>query len=161
MSAQMTGVYSGGLLYEYSEEGNGYGIVRINGNTVTESPDFATFASALSAYPAPTGNGGFSAQSNVSPCPPRDPDWLVDDDTLPPFPENARQYLSSGAGVGPGLKGPGSQNAGSSAPAPDPTNPGGSSSSSAAVAERAAFDKAPFLVTGLALLFSLCGAMLL
>lgn len=32
----MTGVYSGGLVYEYSEEGSKYGLVKINGNNVEE-----------------------------------------------------------------------------------------------------------------------------
>jgi len=29
----MTGVYSGGLVYEYSEEGNNYGLVTITSDT--------------------------------------------------------------------------------------------------------------------------------
>ena len=168
MSSQMTGVYSGGLLYEYSQEGNGYGIVTLSGNTVTEGPDFAKFASVLSANAAPSGNGGFSATGSVMACPPKDPDWLVEDSSLPAFPDNAKQYLTSGAGQGPGLKGPGSQNSGSSAPAPDGTSGGGGGGGSgsgskpnAAVTQYKGPDKAVFLITGLAMLLSVIGSLLL
>ena len=35
-SSDMSAVYSGGLVYEYSEEENGYGLVTIDGSSVTE-----------------------------------------------------------------------------------------------------------------------------
>lgn len=166
MSTQMTGVYSGGLLYEYSVEGNGYGIVTLSGNSVSEGPDFSKFATALSSYPAPSGSGGFTTTGNSVACPPKDNNWLLDDNNLPAFPDGAKQYLSSGAGTGPGLNGPGSQNSGpggSSGGGGSPT--GGSSptasSQNAAPAYVGPVDKTPLAVTGLAILFFFLGGFML
>ncbi|KAJ9632151.1 1,3-beta-glucanosyltransferase [Taxawa tesnikishii (nom. ined.)] len=111
---EMTGVYSGGLVYEYSEEGSGYGLVEISGSTVTEKSDFTALQSALSANPAPTGDGGYHTGS-ASTCPTESDHWEVKDftgDALPAIPSSAVQYMSKGAGTGPGLTGDGSQNAG-------------------------------------------------
>ncbi len=55
MSKEMTNVYSGGLMYEYSLESSGYGIVTINGGKVQEESEFGKYAKALSQNPAPTG----------------------------------------------------------------------------------------------------------
>ncbi|KAM7191461.1 Glucanosyltransferase domain containing protein [Naviculisporaceae sp. PSN 640] len=112
MSNAMTGVYSGGLMYEYAMEANGFGIVNITPTGVQELPDFAKYAKALAAYPAPTGDGGYTSKSNPSTCPPKDASWLVDGTApLPAMPQRAQFYLANGAGTGPGLKGVGSQNA--------------------------------------------------
>lgn len=113
MSDNMTSVYSGGLMYEYSLEESNYGIVHINGDKVTEEDEFAAFQSALSKYPAPTGDGGFVSTTNSVPCPTADDNWSVDSTDLPPIPEGAKQYMENGAGDGPGLAGAGSQTAGS------------------------------------------------
>jgi 1,3-beta-glucanosyltransferase GAS5 len=90
MNTEMTGVYSGGLMYEYSEEGNGYGIVEISGSSVSEEAEFAAFKTALSKYPAPTGDGGFTSTTNSVSCPTQDSDWLVGSDTLPAIPAAAK-----------------------------------------------------------------------
>lgn len=130
MSKQMTNVYSGGLMYEYAMEVNGYGIVDIpsqKGATVKEQPGFARYASALAANPAPSGDGGASLTTHaVSACPTQDSNWLVDSTNLPAMPEEAKAYMQNGAGPGPGLKGAGSQNAGSTSigdAAPGPGTP--------------------------------------
>lgn len=91
MSPAMTGVYSGGLLYEYTMEDNGFGIVKIDGNTVTELDQFPKFAAALKANPAPTGAAGAATTSKASTCPPTDKDWLLSDLTLPAIPEKAKK----------------------------------------------------------------------
>ena len=44
---QMTPVYSGGLVYEYSEEGSGYGLVSIDGTSITETSDFQALGEAV------------------------------------------------------------------------------------------------------------------
>ena len=112
-STQMTGVYSGGLVYEYSEEGSGYGLVTIDGASVTENGDFAALSSALSDAQNPPDNGGYNATGGASGCPERDsPNWDVENDALPAIPEPAMRYMTEGAGAGPGLTGPGSQNSG-------------------------------------------------
>ena len=112
-STDMTGVYSGGLVYEYSEEGSGYGLVTISGGDVTEGPDFESLSSALSAVQDPADNGGYSTSTGPSECPAQQaPDWDVANNDLPAIPEPAMRYMSEGAGAGPGLTGDGSQNAG-------------------------------------------------
>jgi len=109
----MTPVYSGGLVYEYSEEGSKYGLTTISGSSVTEGPDFSALQTALSGTPNPTGDGNYNSTGGASGCPAyASPNWLVMNDTLPAIPGPAQKYMTSGAGKGPGLNGPGSQNAG-------------------------------------------------
>jgi 1,3-beta-glucanosyltransferase GAS5 len=128
-SSQMTSVYSGGLVYEYSEEGSGYGLVNIKGNSVSETSDFKALQQAL-AKTKPSGDGGYKANGSPSKCPQRSHTWEVTDFTgeeLPSIPDGAKKYMGSGAGKAPGLDGPGSQNAGG-------TSTGTASAGSGAVA---------------------------
>ena len=112
-STQMTAVYSGGLVYEYSEEGNNYGLVTINSGSVTEGADFQALMSAYQNTGNPSGDGGYNQTGGASGCPSySSPWWLVQNDALPAIPAPALKYMSSGAGKGPGLSGLGSQNAG-------------------------------------------------
>ena len=110
----MTPVYSGGLVYEYSEEGSGYGLVTISGSGVTEKVDFTNLQSELAAN-MPSGDGGYKSTGQASTCPSTSDTWQVTEFTgelLPAIPSDAAAYMSSGAGTGPGLAGKGSQNAG-------------------------------------------------
>ncbi|MCJ1386192.1 beta-glucanosyltransferase [Xylographa soralifera] len=111
----MTPVYSGGLVYEYSQEANDYGLVTINGNSVSELPDFAALQAAYQNTSMPTGDGGYKSTGTPSNCPAQSSTWLPGNDALPAMPAGAVTYLTNGAGTGPGLKGndgDGSQNAG-------------------------------------------------
>jgi len=111
----MTGVYSGGLVYEYTEEADnpGFGLVKVaSSTTVTEKPDFTNLMNELSSNPSPSGDGGYTANTQVLNCPAQDANWAVASDALPAMPVGAKKYMSSGAGTGPGLTGAGSQNAG-------------------------------------------------
>lgn len=168
MSNKMTGVYSGGLMYEYTMEANGFGIVNVSGNSVIELPDFSKYADALSKNPAPTGSGGFVSTTSSVPCPTKDVDWPVDSTLLPALPDAAKTFFTNGAGKGPGLTGDGSQNAGGSTSSGDATPGSGSSTASPTSSKNAAgltyagpVDKAPFIVTGIACFFALAGTMLL
>lgn len=118
----MSAVYSGGLVYEYSQEGDTdeaqlYGLVKITGNdSVNPQPDFSLLQNALKAAPSPQGDGGFHSGGGASTCPTKGPHWDVDQftgDELPAMPSGAVQYLKNGAGKGPGFSGAGSQNSGS------------------------------------------------
>jgi hypothetical protein len=113
-NTEMTGVFSGGLVYEYSQEGNGYGLVTIDGDTVVPNSDFTALKSAYAAQANPTGNGGASSTSAATTCPTESADWDVANDDLPAIPAEAEVYMSTGAGTGPGLDGAGSQNSGNS-----------------------------------------------
>ncbi|KAJ9141643.1 1,3-beta-glucanosyltransferase [Pleurostoma richardsiae] len=172
MSDEMTFVYSGGLLYEYSKEDNDFGIVTIDGTSVDESDDFTKYASALSANPAPTGDGGFTSTTNSVACPTADSEWLIDTTALPAIPAAAEKYMTEGAGTGPGLTGDGSQNAGSedgdgATSTGDVTAASGSVSATATGESKAGithvgpFDKTPLVLTGLVFCLSLFGTLLL
>ncbi|KAI9054422.1 hypothetical protein LZ554_001584 [Drepanopeziza brunnea f. sp. 'monogermtubi'] len=112
-STNMTAVFSGGLVYEYSEEGNGYGLVSISGDTVSTNSDFSYLSSAYAAATNPSGNGGATSTSASTTCPTESADWQVANNDPVAIPSAAEMFMSSGAGIGPGLAGPGSQEAGS------------------------------------------------
>jgi 1,3-beta-glucanosyltransferase GAS5 len=162
MSSKMTGVYSGGLMYEYSMEDNGFGIVELSGGSVEELDEFTNLQSAMSQFPAPTGDGGAAKTTHSVPCPTKDATWEVDPSAIPAMPKEAETFMKNGAGQGKGLKGPGSQTAGDSGLSTTNTT-GGKSSDKANPANGrvGAFDVAPLLVTGVTLGFTLFGAMLL
>lgn len=171
----MTSVYSGGLAYEYSMEDNGYGMVTIGSSgSVTEGPSFLTYQSALSNNPGPSGDGGYNSTGGASVCPPQDSNWNVTSDALPAIPSNALTYMSNGAGKGPGLSGPGSQDAGGSGTSAGTATAGsgsvtavatGASSTatkkSAAVGGPRPFDQSPMIVGALVLGCTMLGGMLL
>ncbi|KAK3499528.1 Glucanosyltransferase-domain-containing protein [Neurospora hispaniola] len=174
MSDKMTSVYSGGLMYEYAVEENGYGIAKLGpGSKVEEKPEFANFAKAMSKYPVPTGDGGFTSTTKAAACPTKDSNWLVDSTLLPAIPDGAKKFMKDGAGTGPGLNGEGSQQAqgtstGDAEPGSgSPTNTASPSSSSESQKKSGStrgigsVDKAPFVVTGLVMFFTLTGTLLL
>ncbi|PGH04801.1 1,3-beta-glucanosyltransferase gel1 [Blastomyces parvus] len=112
-SEKMTSVYSGGLVYEYSQEPNNYGLVEIKGGKAEALKDFDRLKKAFAATENPVGDGGYNKTGGANACPKKNaPDWDVDGDRLPAIPEPAKEYVMKGAGKGAGLKGPGSQNAG-------------------------------------------------
>jgi len=115
-STQMSSVYSGGLVYEYSQEESKYGLVTINDdNTITELSDFQNLMSEFAKTSNPSGDGGYSASGAASTCPGASSTWQLKSfsgSALPAIPDGAKKYMTSGAGTGPGLSGDGSQDAG-------------------------------------------------
>lgn len=169
-STDMTSVYSGGLVYEYSQEASNYGLVEINGNSVSTLPDFDALGSALSKTSSPSGNGGYNATGGASNCPSySSPNWLVRGDSLPAIPDGAKKFMTSGAGTGPGLSGDGSQNAGgastgtATAGSGQATRTGSSSSSTnaAGALRPIEFSFAPLACAAAVIVSSLFGASLL
>lgn len=114
-STDITGVYSGGLVYEYSQEDSNYGLVEINGKTVTERSDYSALKTAFGNTKNPSGDGGYKSSGAASECPTKSNTWNVtmSANQLPAFPKGADELLKNGAGAGPGLTGDGSQSAGS------------------------------------------------
>ncbi|KAM0344714.1 hypothetical protein ACHAPU_007309 [Fusarium lateritium] len=108
MSKDMTSVYSGGLMYEYSLEDNDYGIVTIKNGKVETEKEFDLFKSAIAKDPAPTGTGGAIKASHGVECPKSESVWQVDPSYLPEMPAQAEKYMKDGAGKGPGINGKGS-----------------------------------------------------
>ena len=146
-SSQMTSVYSGGLVYEYSKEGDDvqdkFGLVDVSSGSIKELGDFTTLQNAFKKTLAPTGDGGYKTDGTASTCPSKSSTWLVGTDGLPAMPPQASQYFKNGAGKGPGLQGSGSQDVGAEstgtatagsgkATASGTANAGGSSHSGAA-----------------------------
>lgn len=141
-STNMTGVYSGGLAYEYTVEPNGYGLVEISSDGEIEpNEDFERLKKAFEATDNPTGDGGYKSSGTASECPSESEDWEVSTTVLPAMPANAEKYMEEGAGTGPGLDGDGSHFAGepsestASAGSGSPTrsaSPSGSGSSTGA-----------------------------
>jgi len=112
-STEMTSVYSGGLVYEYSQESSNYGLVSIDGNSVKELADYTALKTAFQKTVNPEGDGGYNKTGGANPCPAKDaPNWNVDNDALPAMPAPAKKYLTQGAGNGPGFSGSGSQDRG-------------------------------------------------
>lgn len=112
----MTPVYSGGLVYEYTEEGDAkqskYGLVKIKGDEAVEKSDFTTLAKAFSDTPSPKGDGGYNPSGSASSCPPKSDTFLQEDEGLPGLPKSAEAFFKNGAGKGVGLEGSGSQDVG-------------------------------------------------
>ena len=104
-STRMSGVYSGGLAYEYTLEANGYGLVEQNGNSVEPNADFDRLKRAYANTDNPTGDGGARRNTQVPQCPPRSQEWNVGTTLLPEMPTGAQRYMTDGAGRGPGLDG--------------------------------------------------------
>lgn len=165
-SPEMTSVYSGGLVYEFSEEGSKYGLVTISGSTITEGPDFKALKAAFQKTSNPPGDGGYNPSGGPSKCPSKSANWEVADDSLPAIPSAAAAYMSKGAGKGAGLTGAGSQNAGGTSTG-TATKGSGSVSATAKSSSIASAqiigpaDKRPLILAGLTLTLSLFGAILL
>jgi hypothetical protein len=167
-STQMTPVYSGGLVYEYSQEDNKYGLVQINGADIQELDDFTALQSAYKNTPNPSGDGGYKSDGAPSACPAASSSWNVTTTDLPAMPAGAQKYFQNGAGQGPGNNGDtGSQTAGtpSTGFGPDTAQSGSSSSTSsksaAANVRIPELTATPFLAGFIIVASTLLGGMLL
>jgi len=171
-STDMTAVYSGGLVYEYSQESSNYGLVTISGSTVTERADFTALESAFKATTNPTGDGGYNSTGGASGCPAQSATWNVTSDALPAIPSGAAKFMKAGAGTGVGLTGAGSQNAGGASTGTASAGSGsvtatatgtssGTSTGKSAGASLKPFDKTPLFMTAFVLSMSFLGAALL
>jgi 1,3-beta-glucanosyltransferase GAS5 len=101
----MTPVFSGGLVYEWTQEPDDYGLVELGNGTVTLLPDYNNLKVEFQQNPLPTGNGGYNANGQASTCPPNSSDftsWEV----LPDIPPEAAVYITGGAGQPLGYNGP-------------------------------------------------------
>jgi hypothetical protein len=111
-SEKMTSVYSGGLVYEYTVEPNGYGLVEIKDGEIETNADFDRLKKAYAKTKNPTGDGGYTTSNKASECPAENDEWEVSTTALPAMPKDAEKYMKEGAGKGPGLAGDGSHFAG-------------------------------------------------
>ncbi|CAO2647343.1 Nn.00g082650.m01.CDS01 [Neocucurbitaria sp. VM-36] len=168
-STNMTSVYSGGLVYEYTVEPNGYGIVEIGDDgEITPNDDFKRLKTAYEATDNPTGDGGYKQSGSASECPAQSDEWEVEGTGLPAMPTGASKYMDEGAGTGPGLDGDGSHFAGepsestATAGSGNPTRtPTGESSGNSSSQGAAAGLEVPVRFVGMIAASVLFGAMLL
>ncbi|KAF3940499.1 hypothetical protein ABW19_dt0206611 [Dactylella cylindrospora] len=108
----MTVVFSGGLVYEWTNETNNYGLVQVSEDrsSIDLLVDYENLKSMYESVPNPTGNGGATlTDGEPSECPPQVPGVWEADCTLPAMPEKAEVYLEDGAGEPLGLDGPTNQ----------------------------------------------------
>lgn len=167
-STNMTGVYSGGLAYEYTVEPNGYGLVQVaSDGKIKPNADFERLKKAFTATNNPNGNGGFKSTGSASKCPPQSKDWEVSSNALPAMPAKAGKYMDDGAGPAVGLSGDGSHFAGepskstATAGSGAPTRSASSSGSSGAAQGTASGMEVPLKMMGVAGAGVLFGAALL
>lgn len=102
-SDKMTSVFSGGLVYEYTQEDNKYGLVKVvSDSEVTELDDYKNLKAEYSKTKNPTDNN-FKSSDSTSECPAVKSGTWDSDDKLPNMPEDAKQYLKKGAGKAGGF----------------------------------------------------------
>lgn len=94
-SDKMLLVFSGGLVYEYSMEGNDYGLVQLSSDnkTVTTNDDFDNLKKEFSDTSNPSGDGGYQKDLDYSICPKKTDEWEADD-ILPDTPKGALKYVN-------------------------------------------------------------------
>ncbi|KAJ2451372.1 1 3-beta-glucanosyltransferase gel4 [Coemansia sp. RSA 2336] len=86
---KMTDTFSGGFVYEYVEEDNNYGLVKISGNSGSKTEDYDNFKKALAAVkPKGVKMSSYSPSGKEQSCPDISKDWIASS-TLPPTPSNA------------------------------------------------------------------------
>jgi len=100
-SPEMTSVFSGGLVYEFSQETNNYGLVDIKNNgkgAVTPRDDYKNLKKQYAAVQNPSGLGNAKTSGKISECPAFEKGVWEANNTLPAFPKDAEQYMEKGAG---------------------------------------------------------------
>lgn len=94
-SSKMTHVFSGGLVYEYSQESNKYGLVEISSDqkTVTPTKDFDNLKLQFSSTPNPSGDGTYQSGLPHSQCPEKSEFWEASV-KVPETPKGALKYIN-------------------------------------------------------------------
>lgn len=104
-STPFTTVFSGGLVYEYSQEVSDYGLVDVNGSSVSVLPDYTNLMKAFAGTANPSGDGGYQTGIPASNCPANTSTFsgVWAENVLPAQPAGAAQYFKNGAGTPLGL----------------------------------------------------------
>ena len=88
-SDDMTGVFSGGIVYMYFQEGNDYGLVQVSGGKASKLKDFnALKTNVLKATPSAVDEDSYKATATAAACPAINKDWQANS-VLPPTPDSS------------------------------------------------------------------------
>ncbi|OMJ24592.1 1,3-beta-glucanosyltransferase gel4 [Smittium culicis] len=86
-SDKMTGIFSGGFIYEYSQEDNDYGLVKIDNGNAKKLDDFMYLKKQYAVKPSTDVTlSNYVPTGKIADCPPVAPDWKVSPRSLPPTP---------------------------------------------------------------------------
>lgn len=86
-SPVMADVFTGGIVYMYFEEANDYGVVQVQGNTVSKLPDFDTLKTQNNkAHPKGVTSDSYKPTNVPSTCPKVGDTWAASEN-LPPTPD--------------------------------------------------------------------------
>lgn len=110
-SSKMTHVFSGGLVYEWTEESNNpnYGLVIVNNKEVSKKQDFFNLKEQYSRLNIPNDGGGYRIREGGNRCPEGAFSFNVYS-ALPSIPRGTDKYFKNGAGPPLGLRPSGSRN---------------------------------------------------
>lgn len=99
-SSEMSPVFSGGLVYQYTEDASKYGLVEIESDdSVSTLTDFTNLKDELNSTENPTGDGDYSSSAKFSDCP---TDWNFSI-SVPTAPKGLATLLKNGAKKGDGF----------------------------------------------------------
>ncbi|KAF3064372.1 1,3-beta-glucanosyltransferase gel4 [Daldinia childiae] len=88
-SNQMTGVFSGGIVYMFHEEENDYGLVKVKGDTATPMKNYKVLQSKLAdVKPSSTSMAAFDPTNSPAACPGISKNWKAAE-ALPPTPDSS------------------------------------------------------------------------
>lgn len=108
-SSLMTSVFSGGLVYEWTEEPQNpnYGLVHVDGHKISKKQDYLNLKYQYDKLTLPGNNGGYKNTDGANRCP---QGWLPFDVNIeiPKRPKSAEKYIKNGAGKPLGLRPSGS-----------------------------------------------------
>lgn len=85
-SSQMTGVWSGAIVYMYFQEENNYGLVSVDGNSVSTLVDYNNLKSQLASVRPTLATAGSNSSATVASCPSPTSNWDAATN-LPPTPD--------------------------------------------------------------------------
>ncbi|TGJ86355.1 hypothetical protein E0Z10_g2422 [Xylaria hypoxylon] len=81
----MTEVFSGGIVYQWFQSDNNFGLVQIDGNDVTPEPDFTSLMNQLAKVtPSSTASSAYTPSNTAPACPATGTSWAAVASPLPP-----------------------------------------------------------------------------